>query len=282
MILIADAGATKIQWVVLNEGKASDPIETAGFNPYTMEPRILLDAVEKDLVPFINPGYIKDVYYYGAGCSTRFKCNIVEDVLKEVFDNADFEVYHDLLGAARALFGRKEGIACILGTGSNSCLYDGKEIKENVTSLGYFFGDEGSGAYLGKLFLTEYLRGRMPENLKLAFDKRFGYSVENILDSVYNKPSPNQFLSSFAEYIGGFKNDEFIKGIVRKNFQDFFREQVSQYTNYKKEPVGVIGSVGFHFKEIFMEIAAEHKLNVSKIIKSPIEGLVEYHNQGLN
>jgi N-acetylglucosamine kinase-like BadF-type ATPase len=277
MILIADAGATKISWVVISEGKASQPVETAGFNPYTMEPRILLDAAEKDLVPFINPGYITEVFYYGAGCSTQFKCNIVEDVLKDVFDKADFEIHHDLLGAARALFGRSAGIACILGTGSNSCLYDGKKIKENVTSLGYFFGDEGSGAYLGKLFLTEYLRGRMPENIRHAFEKRFGYSVENILDAVYNKPYPNRFLSSFAEYLNGFKEDEFVKGLVRRNFQDFFREQVTQYTDYEKEPIGVIGSVGFYYSELFLEIAAQHKLKVSKIIQSPIEGLVDYH-----
>ena len=277
MILIADAGATKIQWVVISEGKVVQQAETAGFNPYTMEPRILLDAAEKDLVPFINPGYIKEVFYYGAGCSTQFKCNIVEDVLKEVFEKADFEIYHDLLGAARALFGRSEGIACILGTGSNSCLYDGKNIKENVTSLGYFFGDEGSGAYLGKLFLTEYLRGRMPENIKQAFDKRFGYSVENILDSVYNKPHPNRFLSSFSEYIGGFKDDPFIIGLVKRNFQDFFREQVTKYTGYLEKPIGVIGSVGYHFREIFLETAEEHKLTVNKIIQSPIEGLIEYH-----
>jgi len=277
MILIADAGATKIQWVVIHDGKASGPIETAGFNPYFMEPGILMDAVEKDLVPFINPGYIQDVYYYGAGCSTMFKRNIVEDVLKDVFDKADFEIYHDLLGAARALFVDKEGIACILGTGSNSCLYDGKNILENVTSLGYLFGDEGSGAYLGKLWLTEYLRGRMPEHLKNLFDKRFGYSLENILDAVYSKPHPNQFLSSFSLFLGDLKDDEFVKGLVKKNFQDFFQEQVTQYTNYQQQPLGVIGSVGYHFQDIFKEVAEEYHLKINKMIKSPIEGLVEYH-----
>lgn len=277
MILIADAGATKIKWVVLHEGKASEQVETAGFNPYTMEPRVLEDAVEKDLLPFISPRHIKEVFYYGAGCSTQFKCNIVEDVLKDIFEHADFEIHHDLLGAARALFGRESGIACILGTGSNSCLYDGKNIKENVTSLGYFFGDEGSGSYLGKLFLTEYLRGRMPVNLKEAFDKRFGYTVENILDSVYNKPSPTRFLSSFAEYMGKFIDDGFIINLVRRNFSDFFTEQVTQYTDYKHQPLGVIGSVGFYFRDIFEEVAREHHMKVVKIIQSPIEGLVEYH-----
>jgi len=277
MILIADAGATKIQWVVINDGKASEPIETAGFNPYFMEPGILEEAVDKDLVPFINPGYIQQVYYYGAGCSTMFKCNIVEDVLKDVFDNADFEIYHDLLGAARALFGDMQGIACILGTGSNSCLYDGRNIAENVTSLGYLFGDEGSGAYLGKLWLTEYLRGRMPEHLKNLFDKRFGYSLENILDAVYSKPHPNQFLSSFSLFMGDLKDDEFVKGLVKKNFHDFFTEQVTQYTNYKSQPLGVIGSVGFHFSDIFKEVADGYGLKIKKMIKSPIEGLVDYH-----
>lgn len=277
MILIADSGATKIQWVVLNEGQASEPIETAGFNPYFMEPQILVNAVEKDLVPFINPGYIRQVYYYGAGCSTMYKCNIVEDVLKDIFENADFEIYHDLLGAARALFGEKEGIACIIGTGSNSCLYDGRKILENVTSLGYLFGDEGSGAYLGKLWLTEYLRGRMPEHLKNLFDKRFGYSLENILDAVYSKPQPNRFLSSFAIFIGDLKEDEFVKGLVKKNFHDFFTEQVTQYSNYKKMSLGVVGSVGFHFQDIFKEVANEYGLEIKTIIQSPIEGLVKYH-----
>jgi glucosamine kinase len=277
MILIADAGATKIQWVVIQDGKASVTYETAGFNPYFMEPKILTDAVEKDLLPFISPSYIKEIYYYGAGCSTMAKCNIVDDVLREDFDNADIEIHHDLLGAARALLGRQKGIACILGTGSNSCLYDGSKILENVTSLGFLFGDEGSGAYLGKLFLTEYLRGRMPENLKAKFDKRFGYSLENILDSVYNKPHPNQFLSSFSHFIGDNKDDEFIIGLVRKNFNDFFIEQVTQYTDYQNQTLGVIGSVGYHFQDIFKIVAADYHLQLRKIIKSPIEGLAEYH-----
>jgi glucosamine kinase len=277
MILIADAGATKIQWVVIHDGKASAIYETAGFNPYFMVPKVLEDAVEKDLVPFISPQHIRQVFYYGAGCSTVQKCGIVDDVLREIFENADIEIYHDLLGAARALFLKNEGIACILGTGSNSCLYDGKNILENVTSLGYLFGDEGSGAYLGKLFLTEYMRKRMPQHLREKFDKRFGYSLENILDSAYNKPHPNQFLSSFSVFIGEHKEDEFIQNLVIKNFQDFFNEQVTQYTDFKSKPLGVIGSVGYHFQDIFKNLASEYELKVTKIIQSPIEGLVEYH-----
>lgn len=278
MILIADAGATKIQWVVIHDGKSTEPLETPGFNPYFMDPDILRNAVEKDLVPYINPEYIKQVFYYGAGCSTPQKCGMVEDVLKEIFEKADFEIHHDLLGAARSLFGNHEGIACILGTGSNSCLYDGKDILENVTSLGYFFGDEGSGAYLGKLWLTEYLRGRMPDHLRQAFDSRYGYSLENILDAIYSKPHPNRFLSSFSTFIADYKADEFVKKLIRKNFEDFFSEQVTKYSHYQEKPLGVVGSVGFHYQDIFMEVAAAYQLKITRVIKSPIEGLAEFHN----
>lgn len=278
MILIADGGATKIQWVVIEEGKASVPIETTGFNPYFMAPEVLTDAVEKDLVPFIKQGYITRVFYYGAGCSTPAKCGIVEDVLKEIFDRADFEIHHDLLGAARALFHRQEGIACILGTGSNSCLFDGKTILENVTSLGFLFGDEGSGAYLGKLFLTEYLRKRLPEEIRQAFDKKFGFTLENILDSVYNKPHPNRFLASFARFIGDHRSHEFIQNLIRQNFRDFFRDQVTQYTDYQNKQLAVVGSIGFHFLDIFKDVAEEHDMKVSKVIQSPIEGLTDYHS----
>jgi N-acetylglucosamine kinase-like BadF-type ATPase len=242
-----------------------------------MAPKVLEDAVEKGLVPFISPQHIKEVFYYGAGCSTMQKCGIVDDVLREIFEHADIEIHHDLLGAARALLGRNRGIACILGTGSNSCLYDGKNILENVTSLGYLFGDEGSGAYLGKLFLTEYLRGRLPEHLKNLFDKRYGFTLENILDSVYNKPHPNQFLSSFSKFIGDLKDEEFIRGLVKKNFTDFFNEQVTQYTDYQNQTLGVIGSVGYYFQDLFKEVAAEYHLKVAKILQSPIDGLAEFH-----
>jgi len=278
MILIADGGATKIQWVVIQEGKASEPIETIGFNPYFMAPQVLKNAVEKELVPFIKQGYITHVFYYGAGCSTPAKCGLVEDVLREVFDRADFEIHHDLLGAARALFNRQEGIACILGTGSNSCLFDGKNILENVTSLGYLFGDEGSGAYLGKLFLTEYLRNRLPEDIRQAFDKQYGFTLENILDSVYNKPHPNRFLASFSIFLGNHRNDPFVINLIRQNFRDFFRDQVTHYTGYREKQIGVVGSVGYHFRDIFEEIATENGLKVGKVIQSPIEGLADYHS----
>ena len=224
MILIADSGATKIQWVVIEEEHVSDPVETAGFNPYFMDVSILENILDKDLIPFVRQDKITKVFYYGAGCSTVQKCGIVEDALREVFPIADCEIEHDLLGAARALFGRKEGIACILGTGSNSCLYDGKNIVENVPSIGYLFGDEGSGAYLGKLFLIDYLRNNLPESIHTAFDKKFGYSLENILDAVYSKPHPNRFLASFSRFLGDYRQEDYVQQLIKRNFRDFMKE----------------------------------------------------------
>lgn len=277
MKLIADAGATKIQWMVTDGRQTYGPYETSGFNPYFMAPRVLEDILDKELVPYLKTETIRQVFYYGAGCSTAQKCGVVDEALRDEFPRADCDIQHDLLGAARALLQREPGIACILGTGSNSCLYDGKNVVENVRSLGYLFGDEGSGAYLGKLLLTEFLRERMPENIRNAFDKRYGYSLENILDAVYNKPAPNQFLSSFSRFLGDQAQDPFIQKIIEKNFRDFFTEQVTQYTGYRTIPVGVVGSVGFHFQNTFKKIAAEFGVTVGEFIQAPIEGLVRYH-----
>jgi N-acetylglucosamine kinase-like BadF-type ATPase len=282
MKLIADAGATKIQWIVLDEQQEHGPFETSGFNPYFMDPLILEEILEKELIPYLKTDPIKEIYYYGAGCSTNQKCGIVEEALKEEFPGAGFDVQHDLLGAARALFNREPGIACILGTGSNSCLYDGTAITENVTSLGYLFGDEGSGAYLGKLLLFEFLRNRLPENILSAFNKRYDYSLENILDAVYNKPYPNRFLSSFSLFAGDHADDPFILNLVERNFTDFFEEQVTKYSGYKSTRVGIIGSVGFHFQDIFKRVAAKYKVEVGEVVQDPVSGLVRYHRESIN
>lgn len=277
MILIADSGATKIKWIVVDRDQVYEPIETAGFNPYFMNPSVLDNILEKDLAPFLKIEAIREVFFYGAGCSTTQKCGIVDQSLSQMLHRADIEVQHDLLGAARALFGKDEGIACILGTGSNSCQYDGKTITENVTSLGYLFGDEGSGAYLGKMLLQDYLKAKMPDHIRQAFEKKYALSIENILDAVYNKPYPNRFLASFSLFLGQWKDDEYVNNMLEVNFERFFEEQVTRYTRFKELPLGVIGSVGYNYKEIFERIAARYGLKVSIVLRSPIEGLVKYH-----
>jgi N-acetylglucosamine kinase-like BadF-type ATPase len=203
----------------------------------------------------------------------------VEEALEKVFPSSRMEVDHDLLGAARGLFGNNKGIACILGTGSNSCLYDGKQITENVPSLGYLFGDEGSGAHIGKVFISDYLRGKLPKAISNALDKKFNLSLENILDSVYNQPYPNRFLASFMEFIAGYKDNRYIQSLVHSSFRKFFGEQVTKYADYDKLPVACVGSVAYHFKEIIKEVANHYHIRLAAVKKDPIRGLIQYHFQ---
>jgi N-acetylglucosamine kinase-like BadF-type ATPase len=277
MKLIADSGATKAEWVVIQDDHQPEVYETPGFNPYFTSTEYIEEIIEKDLVPFVDNRAISEIYFYGAGCSTISKCTIVENALIKEFPNAHVEIYHDLLGAARALFGDREGIACILGTGSNSCYYDGEDVVENISSLGYLFGDEGSGAYAGKIFLRDFLKGYTPKSISKAFIDRYGLNLENILDSVYNQPQPNRFLASFAEFLGNHLRSPYIRDVMEKNFDDFFVEQVTRYGNYKEVPVGVVGSIGYHFKEQFRKVAKKYDIQISRIVKTPVGGLVEFH-----
>lgn len=281
MILIADSGATKAQWAVIEDEKPLHVYETPGFNPYFADAEFIENVVEKDLVPFVFKDNITEIFLYGAGCSTVAKCSVVEEALKKVFPGAHVEVSHDLLGAARSLFGREEGIVAILGTGSNSCLYDGREIIENVPSLGYLFGDEGSGAHMGKQFLNDYLRGHLPEELKKKFEGTFTFDLESILDSVYNRPRPNRFLAAFAGFLGDNKEVPYAGELIRNSFRSFFQEQISEYSRYQEVPMGVVGSIGFHFQDMLREIASEYAVKLEKIAKSPIEGLADFHRKNL-
>jgi len=279
MILIADSGSTQTDWVLINKDGQTKRYETVGFNPYFVPAHEMTEILDKFLVPFINNKEVKEVYYYGSGCSTKNKCFIVEEALERVFPNAELEVEHDLLGAARGLFGNKAGIACILGTGSNSCLYDGTTIVENVPSLGYLFGDEGSGAHIGKIFISDYLRAKLPKVIAMAFDEQYHLTLENILDSVYNKPWPNRFLASFMEFIAGYKDNKYIQSLVHSSFRKFFGEQITKYTDYDKANMSSVGSVGFYFKEVMYEVADSYHVKLKAVKKDPIHGLINYHYQ---
>ncbi len=277
MILISDSGSTGTDWVSIEKDKQVKDYKTSGFNPYYSPREAIIDILEKELVPFLDNYSVRYIFYYGSGCSTKSKCFIIEDALEKVFPNATIDVQHDLLGAVRGLFNRESGIACILGTGSNSCLYDGKEIIENVSSLGYLFGDEGSGAHIGKLFLTAYLKKELPVNIAKDFRERYKLSLENILDSVYNKPRPNTYLASFMEFIGAYKNDNFIHHIIYSSFDALFQEYIIKYTDYKKFNISCVGSIAYFFKDILETVASEYNCKIGTVEKDPIEGLIKYH-----
>lgn len=281
MILIADSGSTKTDWVFLDKGEHIHKYTTSGFNPYYVPGEEMVNTMEKELVPFVDHHSVRYIYYYGSGCSTEKKRFIVEEALEKVFDKASIEVYHDLLGAARGLFNDKPGIACILGTGSNSCLYDGSTIIENVPSLGYFFGDEGSGAYIGKLFFSTLLRSELPLNISEDFNKRYQLSLEEILDAVYNQPRPNRFLSSFMDFILEYREEPIIHELLYHAMDDFIQERVMKYTGYEDHMVGCTGSVGFFLQDLLREVAEQYNIKVGDIVKDPIDGLIEYHKPDL-
>jgi glucosamine kinase len=277
MKLIADGGSTKTDWRLLKEGLEYKQVQTTGFNPYLVTSEQIEEILWKELQPFIDNNAISEVYYYGAGCSTPSKNMVIERAFEVVFPKADFYIDHDLLGAARAVCGKAEGIACILGTGSNSCFYDGREVTDHIFSLGYFFGDEGSGAYMGKQLLTTYLHNELPDDLAVKFREAHSLSNENILDAVYNKPAPSRFLASFSKFISDNRLHPFIDSLIRNNFRNFYNYQVICYPRNKDVPVNFVGSVAYHYQDILHEIGAEFGITVGKIIQAPIDGLVEYH-----
>ena len=277
MKLIADGGSTKTDWRVMHEGREFKQIQTTGFNPYLVTSDQIEEILWKELQPFIDNNAVSEIFYYGAGCSTPSKNMIIERAFENVFQHATLHINHDLLGAARASCGSNEGIACILGTGSNSCFYDGRNVTDHIFSLGYFFGDEGSGAYMGKQLLTAYLHNELPDDLAKDFEASHGLSNENILDAVYNKPAPSRFLASFSKFISDNRHHVFIDSLIRDNFRSFYKYQVTCYPRHREVPVNFVGSVAYHYQDILHETGSEFGIRVGKIIQAPIDGLVEFH-----
>lgn len=277
MKLIADSGSTKTTWMLLEGQTVKNTITTCGLNPYFHKSESVEAVIRADLAPFMVEYQIKEIHFYGAGCSTDYNNHMIADALRVFFRSSKVFVYHDILGAARALFGNGRGIACILGTGCNSCYFDGSNTFSQVDSLGYLFGDEGAGSYLGKSFLGAYLKKELPADLRNAFDNHYGYTLEDILNSLYNKPSPNRFLASFSLFLSPNREHPFIRKILLHSFQDFFEAHVKKYESYQTTPIGFIGSIAHCYSEILGRVADEEGVKISRILSSPIEGLVEYH-----
>jgi len=278
MILIADGGSTKTDWRLIKEGREYKQVQTPGFNPYLVGSDDIEEILWKELQPFIDNMGVTVVYYYGAGCSSPIKNQIVETAFEKIFPNAKLFISHDLLAAAHALCGDDEGIAAILGTGSNSCYYDGKEIKEGIFSLGYFFGDEGSGAYLGKQLLSAYLHKELPSDIEKKFKEMYPKSLESILDSVYTKAAPSRFLASFSKFINDNREHPFIYNLITQAFRAFYKYQVCCYPKHQEVPVHFVGSVAYHYRDILTDVGLEFGIKTGKFIKAPIDGLVEYHD----
>ncbi|MCL2682164.1 MAG: ATPase [Bacteroidales bacterium] len=277
MVVIADSGSTKTDWYWINSKGELKTVQTIGLNPYFLDADGILNILKKDLYPFLDNKKVEQVFFYGSGCATPHKKQEVEYALDFFFIHADIEVENDLLGAARALCGSESGLVCILGTGSSSCVYDGKQIIERLPSLGYLLGDEGGGAFLGRNLVSAYFNNELPDHLKKIFEQKYPTSLAEVLEKVYRQPFPNRYLASFVEFLIENKSDTFVKDLVGLAFDDFFRKQVLRYDNYDKYPLCFVGSVSFGFADELHESARKHGLEISKIEQTPLNGLLEFH-----
>lgn len=279
-MLIADSGSTKTHWRLVANNSQILQFETAGFNPYQQNTEAIAKEIKNVLLPQLPGEAVNEVmplYYYGAGCSTETKAAVVKEALSSCFPKAAIEINHDLLAAARALCGSGEGIAAILGTGSNSCYYDGKNIIENVTSLGFILGDEGSGAHIGKTFISAYLNNELPESITEVFNHKNILTAEEVLDSVYKKPFPNRYLASFSRFVFRNINDPYLTKMVYNCMEQFFDKHICKYQKHKEVKVSFVGSVAFYYNSIVKNIAAKKGIQIGNIIESPIAALTLYH-----
>jgi len=277
MILIADSGSTKTDWCLVEDGKRIKSILTKGMNPYFQTEEEIGEEIVSSLLPYIENYSIEMVDFYGAGCTPEKK-DVVKKAIETNLNVQTISVNSDLLAAARGVCGRNAGIVCIMGTGSNSCFFDGNNIVSNVSPLGFILGDEGSGAVLGKYLVGDVLKNQLPEFLKEKFLKQFDLTTGDIIDRVYRKPFPNRFLASLSPFL--IQNIEVpeVCNLVKRCFFDFFKRNVTQY-DYKNYDVHMVGSVAFYYKEILEEVAKEFDIRIGNIMQQPMEGLVAYHSR---
>lgn len=281
MILIADSGASKAKWRMISPQGDIFQAQSAGYNPYHQPAEFFINELRDVLLPQIGEAKVDQVFYYGAGCSSKENIEKVKFAVSAVFKEAVVEVNHDLLAAARALCGDKPGIACILGTGANSCYYDGVAIEKNEPALGFILGDEGSGAYLGKQLLIAYIRKELPQIIIDRLNKRFELSRDIILANVYQGDAPARYMASFSKFIfQNLKEPELFR-LVYHAFEQFFEKNIMKYEGYKDVPVHFTGSVAFYYGNLIRQVAADKQINVKNITEDPIAGLALYHQNSL-
>ena len=279
-ILIADSGSTKTDWICLTGDDESTQIEvqTVGLNPFHVSDNEIRDVLAHDVLPQLGDTKVDAVYFYGSGVRPEVEGR-VEGLLRESFPDAQtVQAHSDLLGACRALCGDKPGIACILGTGANSCVYDGTQVVHNTPALGYILGDEGSGAVLGKHLLHDLYTGVLPNSVRLMFEKEMGLQLSNIINKVYREPQANRFLASLSEFIHRHLDEEGIRQLVYSTFSDFVNYHISRYGR-RDLPLSFVGSIAYYYQEQLQLIVQMLDYEMGTILKSPLQGLVAYHSK---
>ena len=275
MIIIADSGSTKTAWRFSFSDSSQKSLETEGVNPYYQSKEEIVRFLQQKILPSINEE-IREIHFYGAGCTDE-KEDFVRDALSSVLSCGILEVKSDLLGAARALCFDQKGIACILGTGSNSCFYDGQRILKNIPPLGFILGDEGSAAVLGKNLVADYLKKIMPESLRNLFEEAYSVSTAEVLNSIYRSEFPNRYLSGFAPFLSKNIDQSYCEKLVITEFQNFIRRNVLNYEESRVIPINFVGSVAYYFEPQLRMVLQSNGLTIGKIIRQPIDLLTEYH-----
>lgn|SRR5690606_16432582 len=280
MIIIADSGGSKIDWRLLYDDGAIDQANSPGYNPYYQPVEDLVKTIRETISPLVK-GQVGKIFFYGAGVSSQKNQDTVQLAFREFFPDAEIEIGWDLLAAARALCGHEPGIACIMGTGSNSCLYDGEKIVHNVANLGWILADEGSGAYVGKRLVVDYLRENMPKPLAEQFRKRYPFHREEMLERVYQHEKPSAFLASFTRFIFQHLDEPYCYKLMYSSFAEFYENNVMKYENYQSLKVHFTGSIAFYFSDILRQVANDKGITVRNILEGPIAGLTLYHQADL-
>lgn len=277
MILIAESGSFKTHWRILKNNKETVEFNTLGLNPFFTGQAEISEQLINHFPPEINKNEISRVYFYGAGCGSSEKGQIIIEALTSVFARAMINIHTDLLAAARACYGRNQGIVVILGTGSNSGYYNGEKIISTVPSLGYILGDEGSGAQLGKRLLTAYLLDELPGELYVSFNQQYKLQRDEILYNLYSMPRPNRFLASFTPFLWWHRNHPFVKDVVENSFRGLIDRYLSKYPEFTTEPIRCTGSVAHFFAAEITSLIARAGGKVDCILQHPIDNLVDYH-----
>lgn len=278
MILIADSGSTKTEWREIEGGKAGRSYISSGINPFFISSDEIVRLLGRELPELKDAGIIQ-VFFYGTGVSNPAKAEIVRGALASFFGTGALFIGSDLLGAARSLCQDEPGIACIIGTGSNSCYYDGKNIVSNVSPLGYILGDEGGGAVIGRKLVAGVLKKQLPGIVIENFFKTYPYTPAEILDNVYNMPLPNRFLGQFSRFISDNIHVPELQAIITSSFDEFITRNVLSYPEARKYPIHFTGSIAFHFRPFLEDLLRKHRLQPGIFTLTPMENLVRYHIQ---
>ena len=277
MFLIADSGSTKADWVLtsLTSGTLLE-FRTSGINPFFLSEKEIVKILHntQEIQPYLKD--VKEIYFFGAGCSSPDRREVVTNALSQIFKNAFVNVENDLAAAVYATCGDSEGLSCILGTGSNITYFDGTEIHPGNHGLGYVLGDEGSGTYFGKKLITSYLYGTLPDNLHRAFKETYQLDKSAVIKQVYENPAPNFYLASFSKFMSEFKSDPFIVDLLKEGLNEFVQTNVKAYPNYNKLTCHFIGSIAYHFQDTLRAVCTANNIKVGKVLKHPIEELNKF------